>query len=100
MNYLTKKGHYHFLEDYGFTQETKTCIGEPCDYEAVINNGTYTLWIGVDIEHLVAHFYLEYDCGGEVERFDEDLSDVAVDDEDCLIPFLDNIVTTTFRRHE
>lgn len=87
-------GGRHWIQDYGFMPDTRTVIGLPCQYETCVHSksGVYCIWVGVDFDNLIAHIYVEYDCGGEVSRDTIDLSNIDVEDEDEFMEVLDDII--------
>lgn len=91
--------YHHWILDYGFITNTKTVIGEPCQFESCISTNLYCIWVGVDFEHLLIHIYVEYDCGGEVERDTIDCSDINVDNETLFMEYLDNLIYTYVERY-
>ena len=63
-------------------------------YEKCITSesGLYNTWVGVDFDKRLVHIYVEYECGGEVNRATIDVSYVDVDDEYDFMQELDNII--------
>jgi hypothetical protein len=84
----------HWIQDYGFMPDTRTVIGLPCQYEICVHSKSdlYCIWVGVDFDNLMAHIYVEYNCGGEVSRGAIDLSNIDVEDEDKFMAVLDDII--------
>ncbi len=84
----------HWILDYGFEKESRTVLGQPCQYETCIRSksGLYCIWVGVDFESLLIHTYVEYECGGEVASHMADFGDVDVDHEDTFMAALDELV--------
>lgn len=96
MRYFHKKEHRHWLINYGFEEETKTVVGLPCQYEKCIcsKSGLYCIWVGVDLNNLLVHLYVEYDCGGEVSRETQSLEDIDVDDEYGFMRALEDMISS------
>lgn len=94
MKHFHKTDKSHWITSYGFTEETETVIGLPCQYEKCITSesGLYNTWVGVDFNKRLVHIYVEYECGGEVSRATIDVSYVDVDDEYNFMQELDNII--------
>lgn len=95
MKYFHKKEYRHWIQDYGFEEEIKTVIGLPCQYEKCVESksGLYCIWIGVDFDNLLVHLYVEYDCGGEVNRDTISLEDIGVDNEDSFMQALEDMIS-------
>lgn len=95
MKYFHKKEYRHWIQDYGFEEEIKTVIGLPCQYEKCVESksGLYCIWIGVDFDNLLVHLYVEYDCGGEVNRDTISLEDIDVDNEDSFMQALEDMIS-------
>lgn len=85
----------HWLQDYGFEKETHTVLGQPCQFEKCISSelGLYCIWVGVDLNSLLVHIYVEYDCGGEATRHTADFSNVDVDHEEPFMRALEELVS-------
>ena len=94
MKHFHKTNPCHWITSYGFTKETKSVIGLPCQYERRITSKSslYCTWIAIDFNNRLVHIYVEYDCGGEVSRATIDVSYVDVDDEYDFMNELDSIV--------
>jgi hypothetical protein len=95
MKYFYKKEHRHWIQDYGFEEETKTVIGLPCQYERCVysESDLYCIWIGIDFDNLLVHLYVEYECGGEVSRDTISLEDVDIDDEQEFMSKLEAMIS-------
>ena len=85
----------HWIQDYGFEETSKTVIGLPCQYETCVHSksGLYCIWVGVDFDNLLVHLYVEYDCGGEVNRDTISLEDIDVDDEEAFMSKLEDMIS-------
>lgn len=94
MKHFHKTGSRHWITSYGFTEETKTVIGLQCQYEKCITSesGLYTTWVGIDFNKCLVHVYVEYECGGEVNRATINVSYVDVEEEYDFMQELDNII--------
>ena len=96
MKHFHKTDTSHWITSYGFTEETRTVIGLPCQYEKCITSesGLYNTWVGIDFNNRLVHIYVEYECGGEVNRATIDFSYVDVDEEYDFMIELDTIIDT------
>lgn len=94
MKHFHKTNNKHWITSYGFTEETKTVIGLPCQYEKCITSESslYNIWVGVDFNKRLVHVYVEYECGGEVNRATINVNYVDVDDEYDFMSELDTII--------
>ena len=94
MKHFHKTDKSHWIISYGFTAETKTVIGLPCQYEKCITSesGLYNIWVGVDFNKRLVHIYVEYKCGGEVHKATIDVSYVDMYEEYDFMQELDNII--------
>lgn len=94
MKHLHKTDTSHWITSYGFTEETKTVSGLPCQYEKCITSesGLYNTWVGVDFNKRLVHIYVEYECGGEVNMATIDFSNVDMDEECDFMTELDAII--------
>ena len=94
MKHFHKTDTSHWITSYGFTEETKTVIGLPCQYEKCITSesGLYNTWVGVDFNKRLVHIYVEYECGGEVNMVTIDFSNVDMDEECDFMTELDAII--------
>ena len=81
----------------GFTRENESVTGDLINcYEKVVPlNSCYDAWISVDIETSQVYIYIEYECGGEVARFDNELDADFYVDQESFFAELDNYVTDT-----
>ena len=63
-------------------------------YEKVVSlNSCYDAWVSVDIETSQVYIYIEYECGGEVARFDNELDTDFYVDQESFFRELDDYVT-------
>lgn len=78
----------NFLLKYGFTfGEDKGPQGE-CGYTNTYfhSNNTERLWVTVDFENGIVYFYNEYECGGLLSQWTEDIPDNV---KYCEYPFIE-----------
>ena len=94
---LSKQKDINYLEKYGFHKEKRNCIGtcENCYEKSIpIHDGLYYIWIAIDIEHNEIHYYVEYNCGGEIKRNVESIpEDISINDETAFMEWLDKNAT-------
>lgn len=102
MKYFTKKDILsHWIQEYGFETVNHFVTGENCQFEYVIKtpDELHYIWLGIDRDHLIIHVYVEYDCGGEVERDHIDISDWNVDNEESFMDSLEDLLSGYMERY-
>ena len=100
MKVFHRNNHRHWIQDYGFDECNRTVIGIPCQYETCVHSKSdlYCIWVGVDFNKQLVHIYVEYACGGEVERDTLDFSYVDTEEEHDFMIELDTIVNEYVER--
>ena len=97
MGIILKKETHHYLETYGFRKKSSNCIAscEECYEKAIeIHNGLYYMWIAIDLINKQIHYYIEYDCGGEISTKVEPIpTNISIDDEQTFMEWLDENAT-------
>lgn len=84
----------NILTEHGFeyTHSSVTGALQNC-YEKVITlDNSYVMWVAVKTDTSDVYFYIEYDCGGQVSSYADQL-DSTFDDEDSFFNELDELVT-------
>ena len=95
---FTNTNTSHWLQNYGFEFCKNSVTGLKANFERPLNiSDLYCLWISIDTEDEYIHYYLEYQCGGEVWSYGEQLSTNLINDEDSFMVWLDNEVETIKR---
>lgn len=89
-NILTENGFK--LKDRNVTGELKNC------YEKCIDLGLYYAWISVSPATRRVIIYVEYDCGGEVARYRDNLLHLWSDQE-AFFKDLDEFVTDSLKEY-
>lgn len=90
-NILTEHGFK--LKDRNVTGELKNC------YEKCIDLGLYYAWISVNPATRRVIIYVEYDCGGEVARYRDNLLHLWSDQE-AFFEELDEFVTDSLKYYQ
>lgn len=102
MKYFKKTDiSHHWIQKYGFDAVNSFVTGEFCQFECPIKTPDefHYVWLGIDFENLIIHVYVEYDCGGEIERDHIDISDWSVDNEDKFMDSLENLLSEYIERY-
>lgn len=81
----------------GFTRENKSVTGDliMCYEKVIFLNSCYVAWVSVDIETSQVYVYIEYECGGGVAKFDNELDTDFYVDQESFFRELDDYVTDT-----
>ena len=84
----------NILTEHGFTLEKSNVIGTlQCCYERILDFGLYRAWVSVVTATGDVCIYVDYDCGGEVERHTTVLTAKWLESHDDFFKELDDYVS-------
>ena len=95
MSRLANTNTNHFLTKYGFTYGPHSGPQGESGYTNTFNHehDTECLWVTVDLNANVVHFYNEFECGGLLSQYSIDIPEnIDTDDETEFIEWLDEYI--------
>ncbi len=101
MGILSVENRDNILTKHGFKYEHRSVTGElERVYEKCVKfPSIYYGWVAVSIETGEVFIYVEYDCGGEVATYSEQLENKWEDSQDRFFRELDELVTGIASRY-